>query len=113
MQLNTIHNTDCLELMKSLPDKCIDLIVTDPPYGIGFVSSFRNGNSKLKFDKIHNEDNLDWMPEFILQASRILKDDTAFYCFTRFDVYPEWYNEMKKYFAVILAGFLICLSAAR
>ena len=49
MQLNIIHNTDCLELMKSLPDKCIDLIATDPPYGIGFVSSFRNGNSKLKF----------------------------------------------------------------
>lgn len=25
---------DCLEFMKTLPDKCIDLIVTDPPYGI-------------------------------------------------------------------------------
>lgn len=24
---------DCLELMKSIPDKSIDLIITDPPYG--------------------------------------------------------------------------------
>lgn len=24
---------DCLELMKQMPDKCIDLIITDPPYG--------------------------------------------------------------------------------
>lgn len=23
---------DCLEFMKTLPDKCIDLVLTDPPY---------------------------------------------------------------------------------
>lgn len=33
--LNTIRQGDCLELMKQLPDKCIDLVLTDPPYGIG------------------------------------------------------------------------------
>jgi len=33
--LNKIHQGDCLEFMKQLPDKCIDLVVTDPPYGIG------------------------------------------------------------------------------
>jgi len=27
---------DCLEGMRKLPDKCVDLIVTDPPYGLGF-----------------------------------------------------------------------------
>lgn len=34
--LNKIHQGDCLEFMKQLPDKCIDLVVTDPPYGIGY-----------------------------------------------------------------------------
>ena len=24
---------DCLELMKTIPDKSIDLVLTDPPYG--------------------------------------------------------------------------------
>ena len=33
--LNTAFNGDCLEFMQSLPDKCIDLVLTDPPYGIG------------------------------------------------------------------------------
>lgn len=28
-----IKQGDCLELMKQMPDKCIALIVTDPPYG--------------------------------------------------------------------------------
>ena len=31
---NKITLGDCLDVMKSLPDKCIDLILTDPPYGI-------------------------------------------------------------------------------
>lgn len=32
MEYNYIECGDCLELMKELPDKSIDLIVTDPPY---------------------------------------------------------------------------------
>ena len=32
-----LHNGDCLEVMKTFPDNCIDSIVTDPPYGISFM----------------------------------------------------------------------------
>jgi len=32
---------DCLEGMKALPDKCVDLVLTDPPYGINIGSSQR------------------------------------------------------------------------
>ena len=31
-ELNDIYNIDCLEGMKQLPDDCIDLVVTSPPY---------------------------------------------------------------------------------
>ena len=34
MRLNYIDNIDCLEGLKEVPDKSVDLIVTDPPYGI-------------------------------------------------------------------------------
>lgn len=30
-----IKQGDCLELMKEIPDKSIDLIVADPPYDVG------------------------------------------------------------------------------
>ncbi|QDU80513.1 DNA adenine methyltransferase YhdJ [Polystyrenella longa] len=33
LPLDQIIHTDCVEGMKSLPDDCIDLIVTSPPYG--------------------------------------------------------------------------------
>jgi site-specific DNA-methyltransferase (adenine-specific) len=31
---NQIINADCMDILKQLPDKCIDLVLTDPPYGI-------------------------------------------------------------------------------
>ena len=33
MQLNSIYNEDCLEGMKRIPDKSIDMILCDLPYG--------------------------------------------------------------------------------
>lgn len=32
--INQVWNADCLEAMKLIPDKSIDLVLTDPPYGI-------------------------------------------------------------------------------
>lgn len=32
--INKVIQGDCLEVMKHIPDKSIDLILTDPPYGI-------------------------------------------------------------------------------
>ena len=45
--LNTVINSDCLDFMKTLPDKCIDLTVTSPPYDNlreynGFTFDFEN-----------------------------------------------------------------------
>lgn len=33
LELNKIHHGDCLELMKEIPDKSIDMVLADPPYG--------------------------------------------------------------------------------
>ena len=32
---NKIINAGCMDILKQLPDKSIDLVLTDPPYGIG------------------------------------------------------------------------------
>jgi site-specific DNA-methyltransferase (adenine-specific) len=32
LELNKIYCGDCLDLMKQIPDKSIDLVLTDPPY---------------------------------------------------------------------------------
>ena len=35
--INKIICGDCLEVMKGIPDKAVDLVLTDPPYGIGIA----------------------------------------------------------------------------
>lgn len=35
MPVSEIYNMDCMEYMKSMPDKHFDLAVVDPPYGGG------------------------------------------------------------------------------
>ena len=40
------HNTDCIEFMRSLPDKCFSLAVCDPPYGKGNDESLVGGGKK-------------------------------------------------------------------
>jgi site-specific DNA-methyltransferase (adenine-specific) len=33
-----VHHSDCLKVMRELPDNCIDSVVTDPPYGLAFMN---------------------------------------------------------------------------
>ena len=39
----TIHNGDCIETMNAMPPESIDAIVTDPPYGLGFMGKKWDG----------------------------------------------------------------------
>lgn len=32
--INKVICGDCLGIMRGMPDRCVDLVVTDPPYGI-------------------------------------------------------------------------------
>jgi site-specific DNA-methyltransferase (adenine-specific) len=51
----TLHNIDCMEYMKSLPNNAFDLAIVDPPYGIDINSSGRLGHYGGKNKKWDNE----------------------------------------------------------
>ena len=87
IELNKIHNMDCLEYMKTVPDNFYDLCLTDPPYGIkinkmNFVTSgavkvggaYRNDYSK------HNTewDNFTPSIEYFNEIKRISKQQIIF-----------------------------------
>ena len=42
---NKIINADCMDILKQLPDKSVDLVLTDPPY----ILDMRGGKSKNDF----------------------------------------------------------------
>jgi len=42
--ISEVHNIDCLELMRTLPDKCFQLAIADPPYGINMDGKIGSNN---------------------------------------------------------------------
>ena len=50
--MNKIHNMDCLEFMKQVPDNYFDLVLTDPPYGINIAKWDSEIPPKEYFDEI-------------------------------------------------------------
>ena len=46
--IQRIYCGDCLDIMRDMEDKCVDLVLTDPPYGInenGKKSATRGGGA--------------------------------------------------------------------
>ena len=41
-----ISNMDCIEGMRLLPDKCVDLIIADPPYNLSKRGEWKWDNSR-------------------------------------------------------------------
>ena len=75
--INKVICGDCLDVMKDIPDNSVDLILTDPPYGMNFQSNYR----KIKYDKIKNDNNFPlWIFE---EFNRIARK--AVYVFCRWD----------------------------
>lgn len=71
----TIYHGDCREILPTMPN--VDLVLTDPPYGMSFVSNFRI----QKHSKIHGDGEL---PLDLIMLS-ISKADRAAYIFCRWD----------------------------
>ena len=77
MEINKIHNIDCLEGLKQMKDNSVDLVITDPPYGMSFQSNHR----EKKHDKIIGDDKLPL--GLINECLRVAKN--AVYVFCRWD----------------------------
>lgn len=75
--INKVIEGDCLEVMKDMPDKCVDLIIADPPYGINFQSNYR----QVKHQKIEGDNR--FPVEVISEFHRLAK--RAVYVFCRWD----------------------------
>ena len=70
MNRNTIANTDCLQFLRTLPDKSVDLVLTDPPYFIGF-----DGGKGWDSTWNSNEEYILWCMEWTRECIRVLKDE--------------------------------------
>lgn len=92
--LNHIIHGDCLQVMKSLPEKSIDVIITSPPYnllnstGNGLKINTKTGkwkNAAIKEgynqhdDRMPYRDYVEWQKQCLSEMVRIVKDDGAIF----------------------------------
>lgn len=63
-----VINGDCIKVMSEMPESCVDLIVTSPPYGVGIA--YDSFDDDLEFDQ-YKVFSANWLRE----AYRVLKDD--------------------------------------
>lgn len=76
------HNIDCIDFMKTKPDKHYDIAIVDPPYGLGKkLAHAGNGkNAQSNFSKEFKEKNWDVKPskEYFDQLFRVSKNQIIF-----------------------------------
>ena len=97
MEDYNIYCGDCLNYIKKIPSESIDLIVTDPPYLINYQSSRRI--KKEKFEKIKNDINSQQLIcDYFEECNRILKNNTAIYCFCSWHHIDFFKQEFEKHF---------------
>lgn len=91
--LNKIIHGDCLDILHQLPNECIDLVVTSPPYNL--KNSTGNGMKDGRGGKWSNaalikgyenyddcmpvEEYARWQHEVLLELVRVIKDDGAIF----------------------------------
>lgn len=89
MSTYKLYNLDCMEGLDIVPDESIDLILTDPPYGLG--KDYGNDS-----DKLDQNEFLDWTEAWVTKAITKLTPDGSFYIFTTWKYSPEIFSMMKK-----------------
>jgi len=68
LETNKIINGDCIKVMASLPESCVDLIVTSPPYNVGIDYDTHDDRQSM-------EDYWQFTKDWLSESYRILKDD--------------------------------------
>lgn len=90
MELDVIVQGDCLEVMKGMPDECVDLVVTSPPYnqlgkgrnrqkgwstskGMFYGNGWREQLDSIYDDDIPEDEYQEWLGTVLSECMRIAK----------------------------------------
>lgn len=92
---------DCMEIMKSIPDGSIELILCDPPYNL---SKYSTGNMRFEWRNTINNNIADWdkvelnPADFVDEFKRILSPSGNIFIFTSYNMFGKWHDAFDKHF---------------
>lgn len=76
----TIYHGDCMEVLPALAASPVDLVLTDPPYGVSYVSNYRVAGHPMRAP-IANDESLDVVAKAWPLAMDCLANDRHWYAF--------------------------------
>jgi len=105
IKVDNIYNIDCVQGMQRLPDKSVDLVITDPPFAIDFKARKTNYNRTQSrviegYNEIPKDEYLDFTFRWMAEVYRLLKDSGSMY------VFSGWNNLKDILIALDEIGFV-------
>lgn len=84
---------DCLDELKTIKDKSVDLVIADPPYNVG--KDYGNKSDRQDFDEY-----IKFTKAWLAECFRILKNDGTIYVFIGFRYISYLYQIMENDFGM-------------
>ena len=81
MKIDILHCSDSLVDLRErggIPNESIDLVITDPPYGINLTPQRKT--SRFKNTKVINDNSLEWLDDFVNSLFRVSKNIVCIFC---------------------------------
>lgn len=99
-EIHELHNTDCLSWMRGCDEGIFDVILTDPPYGMGADTFGDGGGGRLSNNEHHYKDDYDsWlrlMQEWAPLSYRVAKPQAHAYVFCDLDNFHKLKDLMRN-----------------
>jgi len=91
---------DCREGMRLMPNSCVDLIVTDPPFAIEFGAKRSNYNRTASrvldgYNEIPQHEYFEFTLAWMREAYRVLKDTGSMYVFSGWNNLRDILNALE------------------
>lgn len=87
--------TDQTVVDRLLSGAKVQLVFTDPPYGVKFQSGMAQGGTASRFDVLQNDDKILDIASVIYAAMDV---DAAAFIWTSHHVYPQWREQFSSFY---------------
>lgn len=98
---NGLYNADCITAMRTMPNECVDMVLTDPPYNINFVPQRTAERGAILNDNLSAADFEKLLGDYFAECYRLLKPDTFAISFMSWATIPAFEKAIRA------AGFQI------
>ncbi|MBZ4402432.1 DNA methyltransferase [Myxococcus sp. AS-1-15] len=90
----TLYHADCRDLLLDLPSHSVDLLLTDPPYGMAWASKSK-GAAPIRADGARQ--GMRVFRQALTAASSVLAEDSHAFVFCHWASWPDFHDAMAPH----------------